>query len=293
MQNTLASQYIQDQTQKKRILLDKHFERIKEQIISQIQDKIDKQRLQQGEEEMYQYYFKFNQEKAIDRKAQSQNHLYQIEDHEEALEKEIKMQQIKDNLPVKITAVKYFQQREDNYQQNKQFKKQFYPNIQDIDYDAKQKHKHLKDLQPNQNIIDIINPDIFYMKRFQQDDKQMNRRLNNCPSGKCPSCKCGSTKSMQDIKAWCAKHSWGQACCQCVMRNESGGNANAENYNTNGSYDVGLWQVNDFNWNACNSGKAPCSPSQNLNCAIDVYNWGGKTWKNWSTCSKCGCCNSH
>eukprot|EP00597_Dinobryon_sp_UTEXLB2267_P014693 CAMPEP_0170106608 /NCGR_PEP_ID=MMETSP0020_2-20130122/5488_1 /TAXON_ID=98059 /ORGANISM="Dinobryon sp., Strain UTEXLB2267" /LENGTH=77 /DNA_ID=CAMNT_0010330993 /DNA_START=221 /DNA_END=454 /DNA_ORIENTATION=- len=76
------------------------------------------------------------------------------------------------------------------------------------------------------------------------------------------------------------------------MTAESGGNANAVNQNTGGSYDVGLWQINDFNWNACSSGKAPCDMTANLNCAIAVYGWGGKTWKNWSTCSKCGCCSS-
>jgi hypothetical protein len=29
-----------------------------------------------------------------------------------------------------------------------------------------------------------------------------------------------------------------------------------------------------------------------LNCAKKVYQWGGNTWKLWSTCSKCGCCSS-
>jgi hypothetical protein len=27
--------------------------------------------------------------------------------------------------------------------------------------------------------------------------------------------------------------------------------------------------------------------------AIKVYNWGGQTWKLWSTCGKCGACGSH
>jgi hypothetical protein len=67
----------------------------------------------------------------------------------------------------------------------------------------------------------------------------------NCPSGKCPNCYCGNSKSMQDIAAWCAKYSWNQACCKCVVSHESGGNANALNYNTNGSTDVGLWQINN------------------------------------------------
>lgn len=114
----------------------------------------------------------------------------------------------------------------------------------------------------------------------------------NCPGG-CSTCPCGSTSSAQTISTMCAKYSsWNQANCQCIMKYESAGNANAVNQNTGGSYDVGLWQINDYNWNSCSSGAAPCSITANLNCAIAVYNWGGKTWKNWSTCSKCGCCSS-
>ena len=84
---------------------------------------------------------------------------------------------------------------------------------------------------------------------------------------------------------------WNQAHCQCIMSKESGGNANAVNQNgAGGSYDVGLWQVNSMNWASCNGtqkmniillnisrknilnfcisigGKAPCDPTQNLNC---------------------------
>lgn len=33
-----------------------------------------------------------------------------------------------------------------------------------------------------------------------------------------------------------------------ILRLESGGDANAANYNSNGSFDVGLWQINDVNW---------------------------------------------
>ena len=87
----------------------------------------------------------------------------------------------------------------------------------------------------------------------------------NCPGG-CSECPCGSSSNHQDIATWCSKYSWNQANCQCIMQNESGGNANAVNQNTGGSYDVGLWQVNDFNWNSCSGGKAPCDPNANLNC---------------------------
>jgi hypothetical protein len=43
------------------------------------------------------------------------------------------------------------------------------------------------------------------------------------------------------------------------------------------------------NWGQCNGGRAPCDPTQNLNCAIKVYGWGGNTWKLWSTHTACGC----
>jgi len=77
------------------------------------------------------------------------------------------------------------------------------------------------------------------------------------------------------------------------MKAESGGNANAVNQNSGGSYDVGLWQVNDYNWASCSDGAAPCDTNTNLACAIKVYGWGGNTWKFWSTCSKCGVCSSN
>lgn len=66
----------------------------------------------------------------------------------------------------------------------------------------------------------------------------------NCPSGKCPSCYCGNSKNVVDIATWCGKHSWNQACCKCIVSHESGGNANALNYNSNASTDAGLWQIN-------------------------------------------------
>lgn len=70
---------------------------------------------------------------------------------------------------------------------------------------------------------------------------------------------------------------------------ESSGNANALNYNTDSSTDVGLWQINTVNWGQCNGGNAPCDLNANLNCAIKVYGWGGNTWRLWSTAAGCGC----
>lgn len=83
----------------------------------------------------------------------------------------------------------------------------------------------------------------------------------NCPSARCPTCPCGNAKLMVDIGMWCSKHNWNVQCCKCLVSHESGGNAHAMNYNSNGSTDVGLWQINSVNWKDCNSGHAPCDPN--------------------------------
>lgn len=115
----------------------------------------------------------------------------------------------------------------------------------------------------------------------------------NCPGG-CDSCPCGETKDPEDAVTWCAKYSgWSQSQCQCIVKHESGGNGHAVNQNTGSAsykWDVGLWQVNSFNWDSCNSGKAPCDNNANLNCAIKVWQWGGNSFKLWSTCGACGAC---
>ncbi|KAA0146268.1 hypothetical protein FNF27_07740 [Cafeteria roenbergensis] len=111
----------------------------------------------------------------------------------------------------------------------------------------------------------------------------------NCPGG-CSKCPCGESSHYVSIADWCAKHSWDQKACRCIVSHESGGNANAVNENSNGSFDVGLWQVNSMNWKACSGGRAPCDVETNLKCAIDVYRWGGNTFKLWSTCHVCGVC---
>jgi len=123
------------------------------------------------------------------------------------------------------------------------------------------------------------------------DTKPLATCGGNCPSNDCPSCPCGSTGAVQDIATQCARFSgWSQACCQCIVKHESGGNANAANYNTNGSFDVGLWQINKVNWPSCNAGDAPCDVTKNLNCAIEIWRGRSNSFAAWSTCSVCGCC---
>lgn len=109
----------------------------------------------------------------------------------------------------------------------------------------------------------------------------------NCPGYDCPSCPCGTGGNWLDINSWCAQYSWNQVgnfycalhsfyvfflqdACRCIVSHESGGNGNAVNYNAGQSasylWDVGLWQINSYNWNACSGGGAPCDPWQNLQC---------------------------
>ena len=113
----------------------------------------------------------------------------------------------------------------------------------------------------------------------------------NCPSG-CNTCPCGTGPSAVNIRQWCARYNWNQANCECIVRHESAGNAYAQHMNRDGTYDVGLWQINQNNWSACSGGRAPCDPNSNLNCAANVYRWGGNTWRLWATCGMCNACNS-
>eukprot|EP01117_Protostelium_nocturnum_P018485 TRINITY_DN773_c0_g1_i1.p1 TRINITY_DN773_c0_g1~~TRINITY_DN773_c0_g1_i1.p1 ORF type:complete len:189 (-),score=34.38 TRINITY_DN773_c0_g1_i1:76-642(-) len=114
----------------------------------------------------------------------------------------------------------------------------------------------------------------------------------NCPGGRCKSCPCGTSRAPVNIAAECAKWSGvNRACCECIAKHESGGNAHAMNGNSNGSIDVGLWQVNSMNWASCNGGRAPCDVASNLKCAMQVWQWGHHSFKGWSTCGACGCCS--
>merc|ERR1711916_384540 len=105
----------------------------------------------------------------------------------------------------------------------------------------------------------------------------------NCPSNDCPSCPCGTTRKFESISEWCGKYHWDQSMCQCIVNHESSGNAHANNYNTNGSFDIGFWQINSVNWDSCSGGSPPCDVSTNLQCAIKVWGWGGDSFKLWST----------
>ena len=116
----------------------------------------------------------------------------------------------------------------------------------------------------------------------------------NCPSNNCQYCPCGNTTSLVSAATWCSKFTgWSQTSCQCIISKESASNANAMNFNTGCDVDVGLWQINSFNWVYCgNFNSSPCKLSENLDCAKQVFAWGSNTWKFWATCGACGVCNS-
>lgn len=53
---------------------------------------------------------------------------------------------------------------------------------------------------------------------------------------------------MLDITTWCSKYNWKLSCCKCIVTHESGGNSNAMNFNSGGTFDIGLWQISRVNW---------------------------------------------
>jgi len=56
------------------------------------------------------------------------------------------------------------------------------------------------------------------------------------------------------------------------------------------SVSLALSPPRSMNWASCSGGRAPCDVDANLKCAIDVYRWGGNSFKLWSTCRVCGVC---
>ena len=55
--------------------------------------------------------------------------------------------------------------------------------------------------------------------------------------------------SQIDISILCSKFSsWSQTCCECIVSQESGGNANAINNTHDGQYKVGLFQIPSNLW---------------------------------------------
>jgi len=70
----------------------------------------------------------------------------------------------------------------------------------------------------------------------------------------------------------------------CIAKAESGLRANATHLNSNGTWDVGLMQLNDvhgYSWNQ------RLDPDFNLEAAYKIrMSWGN--WSAWSSRHKCG-----
>ena len=115
----------------------------------------------------------------------------------------------------------------------------------------------------------------------------------NCPSGNCESCFCGDTPSFINITKWCEKYNqWDQKCCECILKSESNGNVNAlfvipATNKTNSTSKLGLWQIDQTDWNLCSDGP-PCDPTINLLCATEVWKQS-RSFNSWSSASSCGC----
>jgi hypothetical protein len=70
----------------------------------------------------------------------------------------------------------------------------------------------------------------------------------------------------------------------CIAKAESGYRTDAVNHNSNGTYDLGIFQLNDVHgW----SWATRMDPDQNIKLAYGIYqSWGN--WSAWATHSKCG-----
>ena len=91
-----------------------------------------------------------------------------------------------------------------------------------------------------------------------------------------------------DILDWCRKFPESSlSACLCVVKGESGGNANAELYSSANDVDIGLFQINTYNWAFCNNGQPPCDLETNLACAKKVFGFGGNSWHYWVVAGRC------
>lgn len=72
-----------------------------------------------------------------------------------------------------------------------------------------------------------------------------------------------------------AQYDWDVKIALAVMKAESNCNPNAVNYNTNGTQDTGLFQLNSFYW------AQTFNPEENIKEAYRVYTRSGYRWTPW------------
>jgi hypothetical protein len=76
-----------------------------------------------------------------------------------------------------------------------------------------------------------------------------------------------------------------------IIKCESNYNPEAINYNSNRTFDAGLFQINQIHWNSeyCPFGlKDLLEPGNNIECAYQIYLRHGKSFEAWSSISN-GC----
>ena len=75
---------------------------------------------------------------------------------------------------------------------------------------------------------------------------------------------------------------------ECIAQKESNMNSKAKNHNKNGTYDHGLFQINDVNKKLCKTTtKQLYNVHSNVRCAVKVYKVQNlKAWTTYKICKK-------
>ncbi|WP_437912527.1 hypothetical protein WME73_36245 [Sorangium sp. So ce302] len=68
----------------------------------------------------------------------------------------------------------------------------------------------------------------------------------------------------------------------CIIRYESEGWTEVENINSNGTVDIGLFQINSTNWAMCGGKQHLKDPDANARCAYRIWRQAGETWNPWA-----------
>ena len=111
----------------------------------------------------------------------------------------------------------------------------------------------------------------------------------NCPSNTCEYCYCGVFPSKYDTSLYCAKSSWDQNCCKCIIGLSSQGNQNFLFY-VSPNYYVEELAIRDNDTLLCRSTRSQmCEAVPNQQCAFKIFSLTGNWdyWYNWAR--GCGC----
>jgi hypothetical protein len=110
----------------------------------------------------------------------------------------------------------------------------------------------------------------------------------NCPQGNCPNCVCGTKPNyltqgyINSILSNAGFYDYDELSnMSCIINIESGGDASALNYQGDGSYFVGLFQISDNYLYFCNldSSTDLCDPQTNAYCAFSLWSsYGYNPW---------------